>query len=116
MWDPSPTTLNTDTAEMYLSVRASNVLRQAEIKYLWQLVQCTERELLRLPNCGKLTVRELTEYLGKNGGFYLGSSPIGPELEGSLIWDDSKWVWRLTIDAKPRKTTIDAEFISGDYS
>lgn len=117
MWERTPLTLSTDTEDMELSVRAGNVLKNANIDKVWQLVQCTEYGLLLLPNCGRHTVNELKECLGRDG-FHLGSDPLGPELIGSLIRDpnDQKYVWRLVNKANTRRRIADAEFVSGDYS
>lgn len=42
-----------------LSVRARNVLSEAGIVDLWQLVASSDRSLIRIENCGKVTLREL---------------------------------------------------------
>ncbi len=53
--------------ELDLSVRARNILMNARIEYVGDLVQMTEDRLLRFPNCGRKTVRELRERLAELG-------------------------------------------------
>lgn len=44
--------------EFEFSARAENILRAEGILTLAQLLERSEAELLRIPNCGKVTVRE----------------------------------------------------------
>ena len=52
---------------MDLSVRAHNCLTKAGIKNVRQVVGKTPRELIRLPNMGRTTVRDVERALGKLG-------------------------------------------------
>ena len=54
-------------AELPLSVRARNALKNAEIGYVGDLVQLSEEWLLTLPNCGRKTVGELRDSLAELG-------------------------------------------------
>ena len=49
--------------ELELTVRTSNCLREAKIFTIGQLQQWTEDELLRLPNLGRKSLKELIEQL-----------------------------------------------------
>ena len=53
--------------ELELSVRSSNCLKAAGIKYISNLVQKTEQEMLKYRNFGKKSLSELTEVLTKYG-------------------------------------------------
>ena len=53
--------------DLDLSVRSHDCLKNDEIKYVGQLVQKSEREMLRTPNIGRKSLRELKELLGRYG-------------------------------------------------
>ena len=53
--------------ELELSVRASNCLRSAKIRYLADLVVKTEQEMLKFRNFGRKSLQELQTVLGKLG-------------------------------------------------
>jgi len=53
--------------ELELSVRASNCLRNAKIKFLAELVQRTEQEMLKFRNFGRKSLQELQTVLSKLG-------------------------------------------------
>ena len=57
-----------------LSVRTSNVLKNAKIVFIGELVSYTEDDLMRLQNCGVQSVRELKEIVAAYG-LRLGSPP-----------------------------------------
>lgn len=61
-----------------LSVRSRNCLNAEGITTLWQLVSKTERELLRTPNFGRKSLRELQAYL-RPLGLYLNMSEANYE-------------------------------------
>lgn len=48
-----------------LTVRSYNCLRSAGITTVWALVQMRDTDLLRLPNFGKKSLKEISEILGK---------------------------------------------------
>ena len=50
-----------------LSVRSRTVLRYEEIKCIADLTSRTERELLRLPNFGQRSLKEVKGFLAKRG-------------------------------------------------
>ncbi len=53
--------------ELELTVRSANCLQNANIKYIGDLVQRTEVELLRTPNLGKKSLTEIKEVLEAHG-------------------------------------------------
>jgi DNA-directed RNA polymerase subunit alpha len=53
--------------ELELSVRAANCLRNADIKYIGQLVQKTEQEMLKTKNFGRKSLNEIKEILQEMG-------------------------------------------------
>jgi DNA-directed RNA polymerase subunit alpha len=57
--------------ELDLSVRASNCLQAANIKYIGDLVQKTEQEMLKTKNFGRKSLKEIKELLAEMG-FTLG--------------------------------------------
>ncbi len=58
--------------ELELNVRASNCLAAHNVKYIWELVQKTEAELLSTKNFGKQSLKEIKESL-KQLGLSLGT-------------------------------------------
>jgi hypothetical protein len=59
------------------SVRTISCLGNGGIKYVWQLVQCSERDLLMLKNFGRKSLNEIKATL-QSFGFNFNSS-LGPE-------------------------------------
>lgn len=53
--------------ELELSVRSSNCLENADIKYIGELVQRSEAEMLRTKNFGRKSLNEIKEILGEMG-------------------------------------------------
>ncbi len=53
--------------ELELSVRSSNCLRNANIRYIWELVQKTEGEMLKTKNFGRKSLNEIKEILSEMG-------------------------------------------------
>ncbi|MCL5966236.1 MAG: DNA-directed RNA polymerase subunit alpha [Deltaproteobacteria bacterium] len=53
--------------ELELSVRAYNCLKNADIKYIGELVQKTEQEMLKTKNFGKKSLNEIKEVLQEMG-------------------------------------------------
>ncbi len=51
--------------ELELSVRSSNCLENADIKYIGELVQRSEAEMLRTKNFGRKSLNEIKEILGE---------------------------------------------------
>lgn len=70
--------------EIELSVRSANCLENADIKYIGELVQKSEAEMLRTKNFGRKSLNEIKEILGEMGlslGMKLDSFPVRRELE-----------------------------------
>lgn len=53
--------------EIELSVRSANCLENADIKYIGELVQKTEAEMLRTKNFGRKSLNEIKQILGEMG-------------------------------------------------
>ena len=53
--------------EFDLSVRTANCLKNANMSYIYELVQKTEAELLNIPNFGKKSIDEVKEKLSARG-------------------------------------------------
>jgi len=62
--------------ELELSVRSANCLQNAAIKYIYELVQKTEGEMLKTKNFGRKSLNEIKEILGTMG------LSLGMKLEG----------------------------------
>lgn len=54
-------------AELELSVRSSNCLKNADIRYIGELVQKTEAEMLKTRNFGRKSLNEIKEILAEMG-------------------------------------------------
>lgn len=54
-----------EESEFELSTRAKNSLKAEKIYYIGDLVKCTERDLLRIQNIAKITLKEIKEFLAK---------------------------------------------------
>ncbi len=59
--------LNKRVEELELSVRSANCLQNADIKYIGELVQKTESEMLRTKNFGRKSLNEIKEILSEMG-------------------------------------------------
>jgi DNA-directed RNA polymerase subunit alpha len=53
--------------ELELSVRSANCLQNANIRYIGELVQKTEAEMLKTKNFGRKSLKEIKEILGEMG-------------------------------------------------
>lgn len=72
--------------EIELSVRSANCLENADIKYIGELVQKTEAEMLRTKNFGRKSLNEIKQILvgmGLSLGMKLEDFPVRAELEKS---------------------------------
>ncbi len=70
--------------ELELSVRSANCLQNANIKYIGELVQKTEAEMLKTKNFGRKSLNEIKEVLASMGlslGMKLDNFPSRKELE-----------------------------------
>ncbi|MCY4439882.1 MAG: DNA-directed RNA polymerase subunit alpha, partial [Deltaproteobacteria bacterium] len=71
--------------DLEFSVRAQNCLQNANLKYIGELVQKTEQEMLKTKNFGRKSLNEIKELLGELGlelGMKLDHFPSREELEG----------------------------------
>ena len=78
-----------------LSVRSVNVLKNNHIEFIWELVQKTERELLRLPNFGRKSLNEIKEALSGLGLSVGMSSGMGID-----------FTWFLKIERMKQKVIL----------
>jgi DNA-directed RNA polymerase subunit alpha len=70
--------------ELELSVRSANCLQNANIRFIGELVQRTEAEMLKTKNFGRKSLNEIKETLGGLGlslGMTLDNLPVRQELE-----------------------------------
>ncbi len=70
--------------ELELSVRSANCLKNADIRYIGELVQKTESEMLRTKNFGRKSLNEIKEILAEMGlslGMKLDNFPSREEIE-----------------------------------
>ncbi len=70
--------------DLEFSVRAQNCLQNANLKYIGELVQKTEQEMLKTKNFGRKSLNEIKELLGELGlelGMKLDHFPSREELE-----------------------------------
>ncbi len=71
-------------AELELSVRSANCLQNADIKYIGELVQRSEAEMLKTKNFGRKSLNEIKELLREMGldfGMRLENFPTREELD-----------------------------------
>ena len=74
-------------AELELSVRSANCLQNADIKYIGELVQRSEAEMLKTKNFGRKSLNEIKEILREMGldfGMRLDNFPSREELDARL--------------------------------
>ncbi len=72
--------------ELEFSVRSQNCLQSADIKYIVELVQKGEQEMLKTKNFGRKSLNEIKEILREMGlelGMKLDSYPSREELDRS---------------------------------
>jgi DNA-directed RNA polymerase subunit alpha len=70
--------------DLELSVRSANCLQNADIKYIGELVQRTEQEMLKTKNFGRKSLNEIKEFLQEMGlslGMRLENFPTREELD-----------------------------------
>lgn len=74
--------------ELELSVRSANCLKNADIKYIGELVQKTEQEILMTKNFGRKSLNEIKEILSCMGlrlGLKLDSFPSREDLDKMVL-------------------------------
>jgi DNA-directed RNA polymerase subunit alpha len=72
--------LNRSVDELELSVRSANCLKNSSIRYIYELVQKTEAEMLKTKNFGRKSLNEIKEILAGMGltlGMKLEGFPVG---------------------------------------
>lgn len=70
--------------ELELSVRSANCLKNADIRYIGELVQKTEQEMLKTKNFGRKSLNEIKEILSEMGlslGMRLENFPTRDDIE-----------------------------------
>ncbi len=70
--------------ELELSVRSANCLKNADIRYIGELVQKSEAEMLKTKNFGRKSLNEIKEILAEMGlslGLKLENFPSRAEIE-----------------------------------
>lgn len=85
--------LNRRVEELELSVRSANCLQNANIRYIGELVQRSEPEMLRTKNFGRKSLNEIKEILTEMG---LG---LGMKIEG----------WRLPVEDASAAAKVEEE-------
>lgn len=85
--------------ELELSVRSANCLQNANIKYIYELVQKTEAEMLKTKNFGRKSLNEIKDILGEMG------LSLGMKLEGFVP---------PTQPPKPADSDVDENRIMSD--
>ena len=85
--------------ELELSVRSANCLQNANIKYIYELVQKTESEMLKTKNFGRKSLNEIKDILGEMG------LSLGMKLEGFVP---------PTQPPKPADSDVDESRIMND--
>jgi DNA-directed RNA polymerase subunit alpha len=87
--------------ELELSVRSANCLQNANIKYIYELVQKTEAEMLKTKNFGRKSLNEIKDILAEMG------LSLGMKLEGFVA---------PTQPPKPADSDVDENRIMSDKS
>lgn len=85
--------------ELELSVRSANCLQNANIKYIYELVQKTEAEMLKTKNFGRKSLNEIKDILTEMG------LSLGMKLEGFVA---------PTQPPKPADSDVDENRIMND--
>jgi len=87
--------------ELELSVRSANCLQNANIKYIYELVQKSENEMLKTKNFGRKSLNEIKDILSEMG---LG---LGMKLDGFVP---------PTMPPKPAESEMGEARVDGDAS
>jgi DNA-directed RNA polymerase subunit alpha len=90
--------LNRRVDELELSVRSANCLANANIRYIGELVQKTEAEILKTKNFGRKSLNEIKEILAEMG------LSLGMKLEGWVHPD------QIAALAQPEEEAEEPEF------
>ena len=88
---PSTKLLYRPVEGLPISVRAFNGLQNADIKYIGELVQRTEQDMLKIKNFGRKSLNEIKEVLADMGlslGMRLENLPSRSELD--RMWEEQE--------------------------
>ncbi len=85
--------------ELELSVRSANCLQNASIKYIYELVQKTEAEMLKTKNFGRKSLNEIKDILSEMG------LSLGMKLDGFVA---------PSQPPKPADSDVDESKLSGE--
>ena len=94
--------LKLPVSELELSVRASNCLDKARIRFLADLVIRTEQEMLKFRNFGRKSLQELQTILSKLGLHF------GMDISEYLSQDELEELKRLAIEIERKKAEQEA--------
>jgi DNA-directed RNA polymerase subunit alpha len=86
--------LDKSVDELELSVRSANYLQNANIRYIDELVQHTEAEMLKTKNFGRKSLNEIKEILGEMG------LSLGMKVDG---WPPPGWDPNTAVPVTTRK-------------
>src|SRR5438093_1027520 len=84
--------------DLELSVRSANCLQNADIKYIGELVQRSEQEMLKTKNFGRKSLNEIKEFLHEMGlslGMRLENFPSREELDRRRLQHEKETPWVL---------------------
>ena len=74
-----------------ISVRAFNGLQNADIKYIGELVQRTEQDMLKIKNFGRKSLNEIKEVLGDMSlGLGMRLENLPPRSELDRMWEEQE--------------------------
>ncbi len=100
--------LNRRVDELELSVRSANCLANANIRYIGELVQKTESEILRTKNFGRKSLNEIKEILAEMG------LSLGMKLDGWVHPDQIAAMASPQIEEEPEEfSTSASDFETG---
>ncbi len=85
--------------DLELSVRTYKCLKSVGVKFAWQLIQWTEKEILTIDNLGRKSLYELKQILKENDLVF--GTVLMPELQEELKRPD------FTFDLPPKKRLIE---------
>lgn len=110
--------LKSKVSDLILSARSIGCLRKKNIRFVWQLIQLTEKQLRETRNLGQKSINELQEAM-EDLGFWLGMKFTQEQLSrintyeptpGPLVLSESiKKVVRVLINSSPLEFLNDKE-------
>ena len=101
--------LNRRVDELELSVRSANCLANANIRYIGELVQKTEAEILKTKNFGRKSLNEIKEILAEMG------LSLGMKLDGWVHPDQIAAMAQPEVEEEDKDfQTSASDFDTGD--